>query len=542
MMRRSLHPLLLLLFLIAPALLIGAVLGYAGDVSDGVRLGYLSLLGCVTFYFAVKRQSKILYTATVLWWLIFWMDALLRTLSWLMFDSDPTAYFIVQAIANTSLEESLEFLQIHTITAISSSLALFGISLIYFYILFKYFHLQKFSAIWHAHFSRYLLIFLCVGMVVCYAIRPARALFPAIYWTNYYHQIQKFQDSIQQHQQLHTAWQHKASTQLALAPDFQAQQTHVLILSESITSLNLGVCGYPRNTTPELAKHLNELQVFCQAYSPYSSTINSLKANLTDSSILHPNEEPHESLLSYAKAAGFRIYWLSNQDDSYISSLFGSLADHTIYHNKRSGRSSSALDEELLPYYLKALNDSYPKKLIILHFIGAHPNYANRYPEQFEQFKEGNGDAVEHDLEQRNIGLWVQLKRNEYDNAILYQDALITQFLTALKQHVATGQRSFTYISDHGNEDGHEIDYAGHSPNTKAGYQVPVILWSNDGKPRQMGVNSSKILDTADLDTNLMHLMRIRDKTDTPHAFWLDKDYQFQPNAAFPYWKKKKSP
>ena len=108
MIRRSLHPLLLLLFLIAPALLIGAVLGYAGDVSDGVRLGYLSLLGCVTFYFAVKRQSKILYTATVLWWLIFWMDALLRTLSWLMFDSDPTAYFIVQAIANTSLEESLD--------------------------------------------------------------------------------------------------------------------------------------------------------------------------------------------------------------------------------------------------------------------------------------------------------------------------------------------------------------------------------------------------------------------------------------------------
>ncbi len=532
----KLHPFIVFCLLIAPALWTGGILSYAGDSSDGVRLGFLSLLGWALFYYALRWQSKIFYLFTALWWFIFFLDSTSRALSWFLFNSDPSAYFIIQAIANTSIAESIEFLQIHTQTALSVTIGLLILSSIYFFIVFKYITLQDLTTLWHQRIYRYLIIFIMLVTIACYAMRPSRALFPVLYWHDYAQKVQTFKNSIQAHATLHQQWAQRAKQQLEFESGFQEKQTHVLILSESVTSLNLSVCGYPRTTTPELAKHIHELKVFCNAYSPYSSTISSLRASLTDSSVLDPLTEPSESILSYAKAAGFKTFWISNQDDSYISSLFGTTADVTFYNNKRSGRSSSALDQELFPHYLKALQDPEEKKLIVLHFIGAHPNYANRYPTQFERFKADSNDAVEHDLQQRNIGLWVQLKRNEYDNAILYQDWLIKQFFQALQQHSAP-YRSFTFISDHGNEVGHSIDYAGHSPTTPAGYQIPVIVWYDGIK--NTGVDKHTILDSSDLDTNLMDIMKIRDKSDAKIPSWLDSDYQFQPNSAWPYWEQK---
>lgn len=538
-MFKSFHHSVYLFILLFPALLTGGLLAFVGNAADGVRLGCLSLLGCAIFYYAVKRQSKLLYTLTVMWWLIFWFDSVLRATSWFLFDSDTNAYFIMQAIANTTPHETLEFLQTHRLNLIMLVVLLSIVTLAYFFYLFKYFTKQHLNALLQQKFSRSLIILCSITMITSYAMRPARALFPVLYWQNYYAEIQNFQDEILKHKDLQQQWAQYARNNLVYQKNFQQQQTHVLVLSESITSLNMGVCGYDRETTPELKKRLDQLYVFCRAYSPYPSTINSLKVNLTNSSAILPNDEPTESLISYAEAAGFKVYWLSNQDDSYISSLFGSDATTHFYNNKRSGRSSQALDEQLLPVYFDALADPHPKKLIILHLIGAHPNYAARYPVKFDHFNDDNNDETESLMEANQIGLWVQSKRNQYDNAILYQDWLLSQLFDPLQRNTTLGQRSFIFLSDHGNEVGHELDYAGHSPNTIAGYQVPVIIWHNQMKLH--GINTKDIIDTAELDTNLMHLMGIRDKNDHPQLFWLEPNYQFKPNSAWPYWQKKVS-
>jgi heptose-I-phosphate ethanolaminephosphotransferase len=33
------------------------------------------------------------------------------------------------------------------------------------------------------------------------------------------------------------------------------------------------------------------------------------------------------------------------------------------------------------------------------------------------------------------------------------------------------------FLSDHGQEVGHDISHAGHSPGTPAGYRIPALLW-----------------------------------------------------------------
>ena len=129
---------------------------------------------------------------------------------------------------------------------------------------------------------------------------------------------------IKQHQNVHRQWDISAKQNLTLTKKQDEKQTHVLVLSESLTSLNLGVCGYQRETTPELAKKLDELKIFCNAFSPSPSTINALRVLLTESPASEHKKYSSESVLAYARAAGYKIYWLSNQDDSYLSSLFGS--------------------------------------------------------------------------------------------------------------------------------------------------------------------------------------------------------------------------
>ncbi len=91
-----------------------------------------------------------------------------------------------------------------------------------------------------------------------------------------------------------------------------------------------------------------------------------------------------------------------------------------------------------------ALRDPAPRKLVVVHLMGAHPHYRVRHPDGANPFA-GIDDAFE-----RGRGAWM-------------------------------------YLSDHGQEVGHELDRAGHSATTAAGYRIPALLWRSEGLPPQLG-------------------------------------------------------
>ncbi len=534
-MKASLKNLNILLLILLPALITGGLLIAVGNLTDGLRLGFLSLPGVLFIYLAITRKKIYWYMIAIIWWFLAWLDALLRSSTWFLFNSDNEAYFIIEALANTNRQESLEFFQLHLNALITVGLGLLVLLTLYSFTVFKLVKPLHFQRLWQSRVYRGCIILLVLLATTSYLMKPSRKVHPIVFWTDYQAKIQEFKDRIKQHKQVHQQWDKSARQNLVLTEQAKGKQTHVLVLSESLTSLNFGVCGYPRNTTPELAKQLGEIKVFCNAFSPSPSTINALRVLLTESPAADHDRYSPESVLAYARAAGYKIYWLSNQDDTYLSSLFGSYADKAVYKNKRSGRSSTSLDETLMPDYQQALADPEPKKLIILHLIGAHPNYKERYPAAFNQFTSNSNDAVESDLKRRNIDPWIRSLRNDYDNAVLYEDSLLSTFLNDLRADATPDFRSFTVVSDHGNEVGHEIDYAGHSPNTKAGYQVPVIMWSD--RLSSTGVDRDKLLNTAELDNNLMQIMGLKDKSSPSQTYWLDDNYRFNPEANWPYWK-----
>lgn len=483
------------LILTLPAIVIGGILALAGDLPNGARLFFLSLGGGALVYLAKFSPLPRFFGAlAALWWASFLLHSIALSSTWFLYDSSADAYFIVQSIANTSLNETAEYAAQNAVFLALVAVCALGFCFAY-YILVKNL-LNPLSSATKLNAG---LIFLCA---LAWISMPTRAVAPLFYWQSYAKSVVKFKAQTAKHALWHEIWR-KNATQLG---EFsQESQTIVLIISESLTSANLSVCGYARATSPRLAAHLGELRVFCDAYSAYPYTLGAITSMLTDASDY--DRPPARSVLADAQAAGFKLFWLSNQDDAHIASLFGAFCDVAIYNNKRSGRASRAKDEELLPLFKAALSDAAPRKFIILHLIGSHPNYAARYPESFEIFPSDDAAAeakVRDGLDRAGAGIWTRYARDKYDNSVVYQDFILENVLNSLKNDTAT-RRGLVFISDHGNEVGHERDFAGHSPNTRAGYRIPVVLWSD-----QTGFSAGldeRAIDATELGANLLYLM-----------------------------------
>lgn len=262
--------------------------------------------------------------------------------------------------------------------------------------------------------------------------------------------------------------------------------TFVFVIGESTSRFNWSLYGYARKTTPELDAMRDELVVFKDVISAGGSTVPSMERMLTGATMRDRSaflREPDVLLL--AQAAGYKVFWLSNQNDRQISRLFAETADKSVFIN-RGDAESVPLDEELAPAYEAALADPAPLKLIILHPMGAHPKYDRRVPEGFDAFSDAD-DEVEQKMEELGRLFLVRSARASYDNAILYQDARLADAIRRLKENAQKngGSARFLYISDHAQEVGHTRDFIGHDAVTFVGYSVPMFYWQNSPFPQE---------------------------------------------------------
>ncbi len=117
---------------------------------------------------------------------------------------------------------------------------------------------------------------------------------------------------------------------------------------------NMSLYGYDRDTTPRLkeADKDSELHVSKEAFSTQSSTVAAFNDmfEFPDSSSISKAK-----LFAFFKAAGYKIYWISNQDDVAIKAEFQDFSNTAVNLNRVAGRSSTSMDEKVLPELEKAL-------------------------------------------------------------------------------------------------------------------------------------------------------------------------------------------
>lgn len=522
-------------YLLLPVFVLGLSFYFIGIGWDGLRRVGLFLPGCWFAWRALTTGKTSWKIATYLWVFVFSIDAVVRIYLWVNYQAKPDSVFVLLAMANTGSGEMFEYSAQYWPQFLFATLII-GTSVLWFHLLGKprLYQSGRRSVLRVGGIS-----FLVVLVLAAYLIRSSRDAHPLNYWLGYSNRLSDFRSGLQNTETIRQGWDVSAA-KAYLGYNGGDQQTFVLVIGESTTSNNFQLCGYPRETTPKLESLRADLTVFCNAYSAAASTLPSIRMMLTSEELGQSGAAGKEtSLLAMARNAGFKIYWISNQDDVYTWSTMGKYADEAVFINRRSGRDSKSLDYSVLSDYKRILSSNAPRKLIVVHLLGAHPNYASRYPDGYSFYNSDTDDVVGRGMKAAGRNLWVRWQRANYDNAMRYQDSVLSDMLLMLRKSPGNDPRSWLYVSDHGNEVGHVGDFAGHSPSTEAGYKVPLIYWSNRGDYyKTPELFKDRVILTDVLDNNVAMLMGIKSIKSRQDVNWFSDGYIWKMPERWPIWLK----
>jgi len=287
----------------------------------------------------------------------------------------------------------------------------------------------------------------------------------------------------------------------------EVARTLVLVIGESTTSRHMSLYGYARPTSPRLeamrAADAN-LTVFRDVIAPRPYTIEVLQQALTFANQEEPNrflDEP--TLLDLMRQAGYKTIWITNQQTTNRLSLltaFPHQADEVHYLNHQFSRDANRHDEVVLEPFARALRDPAAKKLIVVHLMGAHLKYEQRYPPEFARFS--GSEHTPPGLDAEKLASF-----NAYDNAVLYNDTIVARLIETF---AAAGAHGFLlYFSDHGEEvfdtPPHEVLGRNEDAPTPGMYAIPFLLWTSPSwqaaHPRDLAAAAARPYST----THLIH-------------------------------------
>jgi heptose-I-phosphate ethanolaminephosphotransferase len=303
--------------------------------------------------------------------------------------------------------------------------------------------------------------------------------------------------------------------------------TLVFVIGESMTSENMSVYGYVRDTTPQIREmaQKGEITAISDSWSTEHSTIAAFNSMFKFSG----GGEHGVNLLALFDAAGYRITWISNQDDTAIKAQYMALSDRVVTLNHLGGRSTVSLDEKVLEPLKAALQEPYERKLIVVHLIGCHPHYSLRYPDGLKGGWESTPqDPVQDKLNKLERSRFVRRARDHYDRAILYQDGVIAQSLRLTQRNAASSNAFWCYLSDHGQEVGTYADWDGHSNTTPSGYRIPLLIWARGKEKANIGSASGRSFRADWVDSMLLESAGIHWRGEALHESVLNPIYRWK--------------
>ena len=217
-----------------------------------------------------------------------------------------------------------------------------------------------------------------------------------------------------------------------------AAGVYVLVIGESQNKGHMSAYGYHRPTTPWLQSIKNQhgFLLFDNAYSCHSHTVPVLTYALTAKN--QYNTLPLEqaaSIIEIAQAADFHTVWISNQVkygawDTPVS-VIADQSQTQYWLNGHLGETTQTTHFDLsLVDVLKKL-PVFDKALIVVHLMGNHGSYEERYPHAFNRWT-GKSHI------------------DKYDNSILYNDFVMKQLFSTVKD--LPNFQGMIYFSDHADD------------------------------------------------------------------------------------------
>jgi len=246
-------------------------------------------------------------------------------------------------------------------------------------------------------------------------------------------------------------------------------QKVVIVIGESARADRFSLNGYDKNTNPRLETRRNLIS-FSNVEACDTTTFSSVLCLLTRKT-RNGTYIPETALTSIFKKLNFELSIYSLHTINGFYKYLGYDNIKTKYAILVNSGEKKLTDGLLIPY-LKNATQRYGNQLIILHTLGSHSNYNNRYPDNFRFFK--------NICKKNNIKSCSREQIDaSYDNSIRYTDYFLNSIISLLENKNAI----LFYISDHGESLGENGQYFHGIPINRAPAEqvrVPFIIWMSD--------------------------------------------------------------
>ncbi len=326
-------------------------------------------------------------------------------------------------------------------------------------------------------------------------------------------------------------------------PTLGAPLKVVVILGESARADLMSAYGYERPTTPwldSISKNGNEVVLFNDVCSSGPNTIMSSQRIFT-----FWNNTPNKAWYNYPDLtnvlahAGYYTQWITQQNPQNmyaIERLFANSAHKlykthrytSLYKIKDSSLSAMAYDEALLPalhrydsQHATHVNNK-NNVFTMVHLMGSHQNYSERYPSDFDYFKAK--DMEECSTED------AKHQKAAYLNSLRYTDHLLEKMI----KHYSSQRALVFYFSDHGEmiDEPQQRGFFGHGTNVdNPTIDIPFFVYASPQLRKEHPKLWERIkkaqfrpISTAWFTNSLTSLLGIRTKyNDERYNFFSDK-------------------
>ena len=259
-----------------------------------------------------------------------------------------------------------------------------------------------------------------------------------------------------------------------------------MIIGESYNKHHASIYGYNLETTPNLMCEIADerLYVFNDVVTPVNATIEAMQLFSSFSNKDNHHKWSQTPLLP-------RLFKLSGYYCSFISNSEVKLSEDSVWDTKNnywvSEKTAPLMfdaqnpkkyeyDSELLQELEKINPVGNPYSFTIIHLLGQHSDYADRYPEEYARFSY---------LDYTDLSLERTQKEGiaHYDNATLYNDHVVSQIIDYYKDTDAI----VVYFADHGEEVHDYRSFIGRSHEgtvtpgrAKYQFEVPFMIWMSE--------------------------------------------------------------
>lgn len=399
------------------------------DIAIGLYL--ISFLTSVQFLAlrVIKKRKIFSYSISFIELLV----CLLPLLQWVYFFIYRTCVseMALVAIYQTNMNEILEFFK----TVGLAPIVLFAGLVIGFYSMLVHFNNKQIDVFSNNAIKRkkatavlLLLIAVATGGYLDEAYKYTRLI-------EHYGEVKEYFESAK----LFAANREKKLLNLSVQADkplWNKPGTVILVIGESASRNYMSAySNVEHDTTPWLRskKQDKNFILFKNVYSPIANTVKVLEMALTNKN-QYNNIQFSEaiSIIDIAKKAGYKTFWYSNQGTvgsaDTQTTLIANTCDVAQWTNQSLGKEQ--YDEALLEYLGQV--DANEKNFVVLHIMGSHDNFQNRYPPTFTKW----GDPQTYDFPVN------------YDNSLLYTDYVLSKIFDYAEKNL--NLETMVYFSDHG--------------------------------------------------------------------------------------------